>query len=723
MDFNFDEILDSLQNKTKKNDDEDDILKKYGKNLTDMAARNELDPVINRDDEIRRMIRILSRKTKNNPVLVGEPGVGKTAIVEGLARKIVEGQVPENLKNKDVIELDLASMIAGASYQGQFEKRIKDVLKRIEDANGDIIVFIDEVHMLVGTGKTGADNGMDVANILKPMMARGKLHLIGATTFDEYRKYIEKDAALERRMQKIDIFEPSVEDTITILRGIKERFENYHNVKIQDDALVAAANLSSRYISDRFLPDKAIDLVDEAAATIKTEINFQPEELERAKQNLAKLKMEKIALSNEDKVKHALRLSQIETEIQAAEKKINALQQQWDQEKNRLNYVSQLRSTLDNLQHALTLAQSEAEYEKAAKLMYIEIPKVEKEISQKTAEINAATNSLIKDSVTPEEIASIVSKWTNIPVNKLLEGERQKLLALESALKNKIKGQDAAIKAVVQAVLRAKANINDPNRALASFLFVGPTGVGKTELAKVLASELFDDEKQIIRLDMSEYMEKHSVSKIIGAPPGYIGFDSTHSLTDEIRKRPYSILLLDEIEKAHPEVLNVLLQLLDNGSLTDSKGRAINCRNLIVIMTSNLAAQQILENNIDVSEIKDILLQKLTPEFINRIDEIVKFSALDDEAIKEITRIELEKLAQRVLDSKQIALKFTDKTIDFVAKAGFDQAFGARPIKRYIQNHLEYLLARKIIDQSMVPDKTYQVDLLMGNFTIKEINK
>ncbi|VEU76632.1 ATP-dependent Clp protease ATP-binding subunit, partial [Mycoplasmopsis columbina] len=719
MDFNnLDELFNLNGNK---NSNKEDVLKKYGRNLTDLAARNELDPVINRDDEIRRMIRILSRKTKNNPVLVGEPGVGKTAIVEGLARKIIEGQVPENLKNKDVVELDLASMIAGASYQGQFEQRIKEVLKRIEESNGEIIVFIDEIHMLVGTGKN-ADGGMDAANIIKPLMARGKLHLIGATTFDEYRKYIEKDAALERRMQKIDVFEPSVNDTITILRGIKDRFENFHNVKIQDNALIAAAKLSARYISDRFLPDKAIDLVDEAAATIKTEINFQPEELEKAKQAIAKLQMEKIALSNESKNKHSERISILNDEIKNLENKVSSLQNRWDNEKQRLNYLSQLRSNLDNLQHAFSLAQSESNFERASKIMYVEIPKLEKEIQLKEEELNSQKNSLIKDSVTPEEIAQIVSKWTNIPVNKLLEAEKEKLLNLEAELSNKIKGQEEAIRIVSQSILRSKADINDPNRPLSSFLFIGPTGVGKTELARSLAYSLFDDEKQIIRLDMSEYMEKHSVSKIIGAPPGYIGYDASNSLTDRIRKNPYSILLLDEIEKAHKDVLNILLQILDNGAIHDSKGRLINCRNLIIIMTSNLAASTIIDGKND-NKIRDVLLKHLTPEFLNRIDEIVKFLPLENKAIEEITKLELNKLAKRVNESKNIDLEFSQKVISFISKKAYDQNFGARPIKRYIQNNLEYLLAHQIIEGSLVSEKKYLVDLVAGNFSIVELSK
>ncbi|KUH47636.1 ATP-dependent Clp protease ATP-binding subunit [Mycoplasmopsis meleagridis] len=715
MDFsNIDELLNNMNSEKKS---KEDILKKYGRNLTDLAARNELDPVINRDEEIRRMIRILSRKTKNNPVLVGEPGVGKTAIVEGLARKIVEGQVPENLKGKDVIELDITSMIAGASYQGQFEQRMKEVLKKIEDSNGDIIVFIDEIHMLIGTGKN-ASGGMDAANIVKPLMARGKLHLIGATTFDEYRKYIEKDSAFERRMQKIDVNEPSISDTITILRGIKERLENFHNVKIQDDALIKAANLSSRYISDRFLPDKAIDLVDEAAATIKTEINFQPEELEKSKQKLTRLEMEKIALTETNK--NFERIEKISKEINDLNLVINDLQIRWEQEKNRLNYLSNLRSKMDNLQHILIIAQNESNYEKASKIMYVEMPKLEKEIKEKEDEINNSTSTLIKDTVTPEEIAIIVSKWTNIPVKKLLETEKQKLLSLNEELSKKIIGQKQAIKAVSQAILRSKVDINDPNRPIASFLFLGPTGVGKTELAKAIALSLFDSEKQMIRIDMSEYMEKHSVSKIIGSPPGYVGFDSARSLTEKIRKNPYTILLFDEIEKAHKDVLNILLQLLDNGTITDSTGRIINCRNLIVIMTSNLGAEEILKNKINNANLKELILKYLTPEFVNRIDEIVPFNYLTHENIKEIVSLELNKLSERIRENKSINIEFSEKTLIAISKSAYDSNFGARPIKRYIQNHIESLLAQKIIENQIIENKTYFVDFTLGIFSIRE---
>lgn len=720
MEFNFEDLFNNIQDNNKNKNTENDPLKIYGRNLTDLAAKHELEPVINRDDEIRRLIRILSRKTKNNPVLVGEPGVGKTAIVEGLARKIVEGEVPENLKNKDVYELDLASLIAGAQFQGQFEKRLKDVLKRIEDSNGEIIVFIDEIHMLVGTGKN-ADGGMDAANIVKPLMARGKMHLIGATTYNEYRKYIEKDAALERRMQKVDILEPSIDDTITILRGIKSRFENYHNVKIQDDALVAAAKLSSRYISDRFLPDKAIDLVDEAAATIKTEINYEPEELEKVKQLLTRLNMEKIALNEEDKEKHKNRILELEKEIKSANEKINKLQNKWNDEKKELEDLSKLKKYLDDLWYKINIYKRETKYEDASRLEYSEVPKIEKKIKELEEKISSGASALIKNSVTAEEIAGIVSKWTMIPVTKLLETDKQKLLNLENELKARIKGQDEAVNLVSKAVLRAKANINDPNRPLASFLFTGPTGVGKTELARALAFALFDSEKQMIRLDMSEYMEKHSVSKIIGAPPGYVGFDQGGSLAENIRKNPYTILLFDEIEKADRNVLNILLQILDNGAFTDSTGRVINCRNLIIIMTSNIASNIELNEALDqVPSLKAELLKFLSPEFVNRIDEIVKFNHLNEYDVQQIVILELQKLIKRIYETKEITLKYSPKLVEHIAKNAYDENFGARPIKRYIQNNIESMLAYQIIEGSLHKNNEYEITVFANKFIVSK---
>ncbi|UUA23224.1 AAA family ATPase [Mycoplasmopsis bovis] len=721
MEFNFEDLFNNISDNNKNKSAENDPLKIYGRNLTDLAAKHELEPVINRDDEIRRLIRILSRKTKNNPVLVGEPGVGKTAIVEGLARKIVEGEVPENLKNKDVYEIDLASLIAGAQFQGQFEKRLKDVLKRIEDSNGEIIVFIDEIHMLVGTGKN-ADGGMDAANIVKPLMARGKMHLIGATTYNEYRKYIEKDAALERRMQKVDILEPSIDDTITILRGIKGRFENYHNVKIQDDALVAAAKLSSRYISDRFLPDKAIDLVDEAAATIKTEINYEPEELEKVKQLVTRLNMEKIALNEEDKEKHKNRIRELEDEIKSANQKISKLQNKWNEEKNELEDLSKLKKYLDDLWYKINIYKRETKYEDASRLEYSEVPKIEKKIKELEEKISFSDSTLIKNSVTAEEIAGIVSKWTMIPVTKLLETDKQKLLNLENELRARIKGQDEAVNLVSKAVLRAKANINDPNRPLASFLFTGSTGVGKTELARALAFALFDSEKQMIRLDMSEYMEKHSVSKIIGAPPGYVGFDQGGSLAENIRKNPYTILLFDEIEKADRNVLNILLQILDNGAFTDSTGRVINCRNLIIIMTSNIASNTELNEALDqIPSLKAELLKFLSPEFVNRIDEIVKFNQLQEQDIQQIVILELQKLIKRIYDSKEVTLKYSPKLVEYIAKNAYDENIGARPIKRYIQNNIESVLAYQIIDGSIQKNHEYEITVFANKFIVSKV--
>ncbi|VEU70379.1 ATP-dependent Clp protease ATP-binding subunit [Mycoplasmopsis glycophila] len=679
---------------------EEKALVKYGKNLTKLAEENKLDPVIGRDDEIRRMIRILSRKTKNNPVLVGEPGVGKTAIIEGFAHKIIEGQVPENLKKAQVIEIDLASLIAGASYQGEFEKRLKQLLKEVEESKDELILFIDEIHMLIGTGKAGSNSGMDAANIIKPLMARGVLHLVGATTFDEYRIYIESDPALERRMQKIDVSEPSVESTITILRGIKERLEHFHKVKITDESLVAAAKLSNRYITDRFLPDKAIDLVDEAAATIKTEMNFQPEVLEKLKQEKITLEMEKIALRDSKNSKE--RVEEITKLLEVNKANITKLENQWNLEKEKLNKLANLQKKLIDLKFAFNTAQNDGNFELASKIKYSDIPNLEKQISDLEMSKNSA-NTLLKDTVKEEDIAKIVSKWTKIPVQKLVETEKNKLLNLEKELDKEIIGQKEAVNLVSQSILRTKININDPNKPLASFLFLGPTGVGKTELARKLALNLFDSEKQMIRLDMSEYMEKHSVAKIIGAPPGYVGYDGGGHLTERIRKNPYTILLLDEIEKAHHDVLNVFLQLLDNGFITDAKGKNINCRNLIVIMTSNLGALEILKNKKPLPEkdIKNILIKFLKPEFINRIDEIISFNPLKKEDVEEIAKIELEKLAKRIKEAKEIELVFSKKVTEKIVNEAYDPEYGARPIRRYIQKNIENIIALKIIEDNL----------------------
>ena len=689
------------------NESNKDPLKEYGRNLTDLAMQNKLEPVINRDDEIRSLIRILSRKTKNNPVLVGEPGVGKTAIVEGLARKIVENEVPEDLKGKDIIELDMASMIAGTQFRGQFEERIKAVLKKVEASNGNIILFIDEIHMIVGAGSTN-EGSMDAANILKPMMARGQLHLIGATTLNEYREKIEKDPALERRMQKVMIEEPSIDDTITILRGIKERYETYHEVKIEDEALVAAANLSARYISDRFLPDKAIDLIDEAAANIKTEMNYLPEELQKVQQNIARLEIEKVALKNEKETKkNQDRIVSIDKELNVLKEKEKLLKANWDEEKEDIQKLSSTKQNIEQLKSKLPILQSEGKYVEASKIMYVLIPELQKTLKFYENKINNKKHRLIKELVDAEEVATIVSRWTKIPVSKLLEAQKEKLMNLEKSLSKRVKGQDEAIKLVSETIRRAKANINDPNRPIGSFLFLGPTGVGKTELAKALAENLFDDENRIIRLDMSEYMEKHSVSKLIGSPPGYIGYEKGGQLTEKVRQNPYSIVLFDEIEKANIDVLNLLLQIMDNGALTDSRGRLINFRNTIIIMTSNIGAtdDETLPKNAQdeqIKELKKLLLNnQLKPEFVNRIDEVIKFNSLDKKVIEQIVLLEINKLKLRLFKNQNITINVDDEVISFIAKNAYDEAFGARPIRRYIQNNLESKLASLIIDNKI----------------------
>ncbi|WP_215742293.1 ATP-dependent Clp protease ATP-binding subunit [Mesomycoplasma hyorhinis] len=689
------------------NQDNTNVLEKFGRNLTKLAKENKLDPVINRDEEIRRIIKILSRKTKNNPVLVGEPGVGKTAIVEGIAIKIHQGQIPENLKNKEIWELDVTALIAGASYQGEFEKRLKLVLKEIEKSDGNIIMFIDEIHLLIGTGSAGG-NAMDMANILKPMMARGEIKLIGATTINEYRKYIEKDSALERRMQKIFINEPTVDDTITILRGIKERFENFHKVRITDSALVAAASLSARYISDRFLPDKAIDLVDEAAANLKVQMNYQPEVLDKLKQKLAYIQMEKIALNSDDNAKNKNKIEKLEKEIEELNKHIDSLTKKWVQEKEKAFEISYKKEAINNLKTQMDNLALEQKYVEAGQV-YNKMFALQKELEE--LEENKEENTLIKEVVNQEDIANIVSKWTKIPVEKLVESEKDKLLNLEINLAKKVKGQEQAIKLVAGSILRFKANINDQNRPIGSFLFLGPTGVGKTELARALAYNLFDSKHQIIRLDMSEYMEKHSVSKLIGSPPGYIGHEEGGQLTEKIRLNPYSIVLFDEIEKAHSDVVNIFLQILDNGFLTDSKGRKVDFRNTIIIFTSNIGAKEILENKkLDFNQIKDRLLNYFKPEFINRLDEIISFNFLNKNVILEIIDLELNNLKNR-LEKNSYYVDFGTEIKEFVSKNAYDQNFGARPIKRYIKKEIETFVAKKIIAKEIIEKEQYVINL------------
>ncbi|MGX9340215.1 ATP-dependent Clp protease ATP-binding subunit [Mycoplasma sp. 2261] len=704
------------------NKEDKDPLLKYGRNLTELALEGKLEPVINRDEEIRSLVRILSRKTKNNPVLIGEPGVGKTAIVEGLAKKIIDNQVPENLKNKKVYELNISSIVAGTQFRGQFEERIEAILKRIKDSNGEIILFIDEIHMIVGAGGTG-DSSMDIGNMLKPMMARGQLHLIGATTLDEYRKHIEKDSALERRMQKIFINEPTIEDTITILRGIKERLETFHEVKIKDEALVAAANLSARYIQDRFLPDKAIDLVDEASASIKTEMKYIPEPIERLNYEITKLEIEKAAIKNsvgKENNNNNDRIKQINehlTKIKAEHKKLSS---QWEEEKNLIAKLSSLKDNIEDLKRHLNTLQNEGKYLEASKVMYVLLPELDDSKKEVENKLTNLPNRLIRETIDEEEIAEVVSKWTKIPVTKLLEKQKNKLLKLSENLALRVKGQINAINLVSEAIKRAKANINDPNRPIGSFLFLGPTGVGKTELAKALALNLFDNENNIIRLDMSEYMEKHSISKLIGSPPGYIGYDDNGGqLTEKVRQNPYSIVLFDEIEKAHADVLNILLQILDDGILSDNKGRKINFRNTIIIITSNIGSEQIMTKMPSKDEIIKILLTKFKPEFINRIDEIVPFNKLSNSVTKEIVDLELKKLANRISINIKSELQYNQGVIEYIADKSYNTAFGARVIRRFIQNNIENKLADFILRNSIEEDSIIYLSIVNNEIKIE----
>jgi len=697
-----------------------DVLKKYGQDLVSLAREQKLDPVIGRDEEIRNVIRILSRKSKNNPCLIGEPGVGKTAIAEGLALRIVRGDVPENLKDRTIFSLDMGALIAGAKFRGEFEERLKAVLQEIKSSEGKIILFIDELHTIVGAGKT--DGAMDAGNLLKPMLARGELHCIGATTLNEYRQYIEKDAALERRFQPVLIPEPSVEDTISILRGLKERYEVYHGVKIHDQALIAAATLSNRYISDRFLPDKAIDLVDEACALIKTEMNSMPSELDDIRRRIMQLEIEEAALKKETDKLSKEHLKEIKEELANISEQYKEMKARWENEKNSIGKVQRLREEIEKTNAEIERAEGEYDLNKAAELKYGKLPSLQKELlKEEENEKNASKATLLRDNVSDEEIARIVARWTGIPVSKLMEGERQKLLHLDDILHRRVVGQNEAVAKVADAILRSRAGIQDPRRPVGSFLFLGPTGVGKTELAKALAEALFDDEHNIVRIDMTEYMEKHSVSRLIGAPPGYVGYDEGGQLTEAVRRKPYAVVLFDEVEKAHPDVFNVLLQVLDDGHITDSKGRRVDFKNTIIILTSNLGSDVILEGINSDGEIGEdarkavrlLLKRSFRPEFLNRLDEIVFYKPLTKENVSAILDLLLLDLSER-LSEKQLRISVSDAAKEHIISAAYDPIYGARPMKRYLQSRLETLVARKIISEDLSPDTLIKIEVEDG---------
>jgi ATP-dependent Clp protease ATP-binding subunit ClpB len=703
-----------------------DTLNKYGTDLVDKARDQKLDPVIGRDSEIRNVIRILSRKTKNNPVLIGEPGVGKTAVVEGLAQRIVRGDVPDTLKDKTIFSLDMGALVAGAKYRGEFEERLKAVLEEVKKSDGKIILFIDELHLIVGAGKT--DGAMDAGNMLKPMLARGELHCIGATTLDEYRQYIEKDPALERRFQPVHVDEPTVEDTISILRGLKERYEVYHGVKITDGALVAAATLSDRYISDRFLPDKAIDLVDEACALIKTEMDSMPSELDELNRKIMQMEIEEAALKKETDRLSAERLENLQKELADLKEEFNAQKAKWENEKNSVERLSKLREQIEDVNRQIQNAQQHYDLNKAAELQYGELPKLQKQLAEEEEAVKNKDLSLVHESVEEDEIAAIVSKWTGIPVAKLTEGEREKILSLESQLHERVIGQDEAVTKVSDAIIRSKAGIKDPGKPIGSFLFLGPTGVGKTELAKTLAQSLFDDENNMVRIDMSEYMEKYSVSRLIGAPPGYVGYEEGGQLTEAVRRKPYSVVLFDEIEKAHPDVFNVLLQVLDDGRITDSQGRTVDFKNTILIMTSNLGSQYLLdgiEENGEISEnarnmVQNELRSHFRPEFLNRLDEIIMFKPLTKDNIGNIVDLLVKGLNKRLAD-RQLTIELTPEAKDKIIEGGYDPVFGARPIRRYLQKHVETLSAKLILSGEVDEGDTIRIDVNNGELTAIDV--